>query len=348
MRAAIERWVQHVWSGTGLTSTLLLPLSWITACVAASRTRRARRYPEHCYRAPVPVIVVGNILVGGTGKTPVVIALAQALRELGWTPGVISRGYGTRIGREAHVSADGASAQALGDEPALIAHQTDAPIAVHPLRARAMAALLARAPEVDVIISDDGLQHLAMARDLEIIVQDERGIGNGRLLPAGPLREPAHRLAQADWVITTLSAGSIDTPAASCGLTVYLWPTHVRQLTTGQRLDWESWRTRHTQSPYSAVAAIGQPERFFAMLRAAGIPLAQVKALPDHYTFRDDPFVDLPDAPILITAKDAIKCEHLSDTRLWVVDAEPTFSDPEWFSQVDARLRTISRTLRPH
>lgn len=299
-----------------------------------------RRRPESTYRAPVPVIVVGNILVGGTGKTPIVIALVQALQARGWTPGVISRGYGVRIGSVARLSTDGATAQALGDEPALIAHQTNAPVAVHPQRARAMTALLAQVPGVDVIVSDDGLQHLAMARDLEIIVQDERGTGNGRLLPAGPLREPARRLASADWVVTTLTAGSVN-PPSSCALTVLLQPTGVRQLTSGQSLTWKDWQARHAHEPCSAVAAIGQPERFFTMLRAAGISLTQVKALPDHDAYRSNPFTDLPEAPILITAKDAIKCEGRDDPRLWVVYVEPIFSDPLWFEQIDARLRSL-------
>lgn len=340
MRIAIERWVQRVWRGTGLISTLLLPLSWITAGVVAYRGWRARHKPETAYRAPVPLIVVGNILVGGTGKTPIVIALVQALRARGWTPGVVSRGYGVQIGTQAHLSADGIEAQSLGDEPALIARQTHAPVAVHPQRALAITALLAQAPDVDVIISDDGLQHLAMARDLEIIVQDERGTGNGRLLPAGPLREPAHRLAQADWVVTTMAADAVN-PSAAHGLTVHLRPTHVRQLKTDEQVNWADWQAQHAHEPCSAVAAIGQPERFFAMLRAAGISLVQVKALPDHDAYRDNPFANLPDAPILITAKDAIKCEGLNDPRLWVVYAEPIFSDPLWFEQVNARLRNL-------
>lgn len=344
MRAIIERWAQRIWCGTGLISTLLLPLSWITAGVVAYRAWHAHRYPERVYRAPVPIIVVGNILVGGTGKTPIVMALVGALRARGWTPGVISRGYGVRIDSQAHLSTDDPSVQTLGDEPALIARDTGAPVAVHPLRARAITALLIRSPGVDVIISDDGLQHLAMARDLEIIVQDERGTGNNRLLPAGPLREPAQRLARADWVITTLSAGSNDR-SSPLGLTVQLRPTHAEQLATGDTLDWASWQARYAQSPCSAVAAIGQPERFFAMLRATGVSLAQAKSLPDHDAFRDKPFAELPDAPVLITAKDAIKCEDLGDTRLWAVHVEPVFSDPCWFEQINTRLKAIRRTL---
>lgn len=341
MRASVERWAQRVWSGRGLASTLLLPLSWITAGVVAHRRRRAHRHPECAFRAPVPVIVVGNIVVGGTGKTPIVIALVHALRQVGWTPGVVSRGYGAHIGPRAHLSIDDSSARALGDEPALIARETDAPVAVHPQRARALAALLERVPEIDVIVSDDGLQHLAMARDLEIIVQDERGVGNGRLLPAGPLREPAQRLADADWLVTTLSAATGGGSAPAHGLTATMHPTHVLRLAQGQRLAWNDWQAQHGRLRCSAVAAIGRPERFFAMLRAAGVVLGQLRSLPDHDAFEDDPFADLPDAPILITAKDAIKCEHLHDMRLWVVHAEPVFSDSGWFTQIDARLRRL-------
>ncbi|MBV6271749.1 tetraacyldisaccharide 4'-kinase [Alcaligenaceae bacterium CGII-47] len=347
MRAAIERWAQHVWSGTGLTSTVLLPISWIIRAVSTYRARCVRRYPERAYHAPVPVVVVGNIMVGGTGKTPIVIALVEALRACGWTPGVVSRGYGARPTSQVQLSMDDASVQTLGDEPALIARQTAAPVAVHPQRVRAIRTLLTRCPNVDVIISDDGLQHLAMARDLEIIVQDERGTGNGRLLPAGPLREPACRLNRADWVITTLSAGSICASTTS-GLTVQLRPTHVEHLATGENLDWEHWQARYTQFPCSALAAIGQPERFFTMLRASGINLAQTRALPDHDAFQDNPFADLPDAPVLITAKDGIKCKDLGDPRVWVVHVEPVFSDPLWIQQVDMRLKAIRHTLYKH
>jgi tetraacyldisaccharide 4'-kinase len=312
--------------------------------VSAFRSRRARLHPERAYRARVPVVVVGNSLVGGTGKSPIVIALVQALKARGWTPGVISRGYGANLGARARLSIDGADARTLGDEPALIARQTDAPVAVHPQRARAIATLLERLPAVDVIISDDGLQHLGMARDLEIIVQDERGVGNGRLLPAGPLREPAYRLDRADWVITTLPA-SVRPPDAAHGLTVTLRPTHVVQLASATRQEWAAWRTRHAQAPCSALAAIGRPERFFSMLRASGITLGHTRALPDHDAFAGDPFGGLPEQPILITPKDAIKCEGRDDERLWVVHADPVFSDPEWFEQIDTRLRKIRSAL---
>lgn len=339
MRAGIERWLQRVWSRKGLASTLLLPFSWITRRIIAQRASAARRHPERAYRAPVPIIVVGNILVGGTGKTPIVIALVQALRERGWRPGVVSRGYGVNMGEHARVSDEQPDAHMLGDEPALIAQSTGARVAVHPQRAQAIRALLQNAPEVTLIISDDGLQHTAMARDLEIVVQDDRGTGNGRLLPAGPLRDFPERIEQADWVVTTLAPGQPGPADSPRALSVRHQPVEAQHVATGERLAWDDWRARFGTTPCSAVAAIGQPARFFSMLQAAGITLTHTRALPDHDDFAVAPFHDLPDAPILITAKDAIKCERLGDTRLWAVLIEPAFSNPHWFDQIDQRLR---------
>lgn len=339
MRAGIERWLQGVWAGTGLVSTLLLPFSWITGRIIARRAAALRRHPERAWRAPVPVIVVGNILVGGTGKTPIVIALAQAMQARGWQPGVVSRGYGVNVGEQARVSDEQPDASKLGDEPALIAQATGMPVAVHPQRARAIRALLHHAPEVDLIVSDDGLQHAAMARDLEIIVQDGRGTGNGRLLPAGPLRDFPERIGQVDWVVTTLAPNQPEAAHTPRELSVRHQPVRMQHLATGEHLAWADWRTRYGGTTCSAVAAIGQPDRFFAMLEAAGIDLAHTRALPDHDDFKGSPFRDLPQAPILITAKDAVKCGNLDDTRLWAVLIEPVFSDPAWFDQVDRRLR---------
>ncbi len=187
MSRRLEDLMLAIWSRRGVPSTLLLPLSWLYGRLSARRLRAGART---AWKAPVPVVVVGNILVGGTGKTPVTIAVCQALQARGWHPGIVSRGYGVTVGPEPRLSDAGGDAPRLGDEPALIHTATGAPVAVHPRRARAAATLLAAHPEVDVLIADDGLQHTALARDLELIVQDGRGVGNGRLLPAGPLREP--------------------------------------------------------------------------------------------------------------------------------------------------------------
>lgn len=339
MRQRFETWLQGHWRRRDWLSQLLLPVSWLVASVLAWRTGRARRLAPPL--APVPVVVIGNILVGGTGKTPVVLALCRALAARGWHPGVVSRGYGARIGPTAHLSHDGIDARRLGDEPALIARETGVPVAVHPKRPHAISALLAAHPQVDVILSDDGLQHHGMRRDLEIIVQDTRGTGNGRLLPAGPLREPATRLAQADWLIHH------GTPPPAGAIGMVLRPVRVENPASGRILGWDDWLREHAHTPCSAAAAIGQPARFFDMLRAAGVPLGKVLPLPDHHDFQDRPLRNLPPGPILVTAKDAMKCAAQDDPRIWVVHVEAVFSRPDWIDALDLRLRQI-REQRCH
>ncbi len=335
-----------IWSRRGVPSTLLLPLSWLYGRLSARRLRAGAR---NAWKAPVPVVVVGNILVGGTGKTPVTIAVCQALRARGWRPGIVSRGYGAAIGPEPRLSDGGGDAARLGDEPALIHAATGAPVAVHPRRALAAAALLAAHPDTDVLIADDGLQHTALARDLEIIVQDGRGVGNGRLLPAGPLREPPGRLARADWLVTHLAAdepmppatpaSSVDAERAPRTVVMRLRPEGATHLASGRDLPWDAWRAELGAAPCSAAAGIGRPERFFAMLRAAGVVLSHTLRVPDHQAIPADALRDLPPGPILITPKDAVKCAAPHDPRLWAVRAAPAFSDPGWLDDLDRALR---------
>ncbi|MEO6698760.1 MAG: tetraacyldisaccharide 4'-kinase, partial [Paraperlucidibaca sp.] len=180
---------------------LLLPLSWLFSWLAARRRRAYASGKKLVWRAPVPVIVVGNISVGGTGKTPLTQALVAQLRANGWQPGIISRGYGGRCAYPCLVSAHATAAE-VGDEPLLLANACAVPVVVDPVRSRGVAHLLARHPECNVIISDDGLQHYALARDIEIAVIDgKRGLGSGWALPAGPLREPLSRLDEVDFVV---------------------------------------------------------------------------------------------------------------------------------------------------
>jgi len=340
---SLTRRVHAMWQRKGLGSALLMPLAWLTGAVVACRMRRHR---AHCPDAtPLPVVVVGNVVVGGTGKTPVVIALARALRDKGWRPGIVSRGYGAAAGREPRTGRGELDPALFGDEPALIARETMAPVAVHPRRLLALQALRKAFPEIDVVLSDDGLQHLALPRDLEIVVQDARGVGNGRLLPAGPLREPAARLHEVDVIVTHLAPGQ-PAPAPAAGriehVDMRLQPVAAVHLSSGQRLEWAQWLARHAGRPMAAVAAIGQPDRFFAMLRACGAEPGAAVALPDHYDYRCSPFTGLDQEVILVTPKDAVKCARLDDARVWSVQAEPVFSDAGWLDRLEARLRGLA------
>lgn len=344
--------LQKAWQHKGLLSTLLWPLSVLAGVIIEGKHKRYLNHPGRIYRSALPVVVVGNIYVGGTGKTPVVIALTQALQALGWTPGVISRGYGADIGTQPRTGLGQVKAAHFGDEPALITAATQAPIAVHPDRPLALRALQAAYPHVNVIISDDGLQHLALGRDIEIIVQDARGTGNGRLLPAGPLREPARRLLDVDTVITNLAPGesapaTLRTQASQVSMT--LRPTHVEHLQTGQVLDWTDWLAQFGDTSVSALAAIGRPERFFTMLKQSGVQLASSHALPDHDAYLgSSPFCEIKSSQILITAKDAVKCRRFQDQRLWIVHATPVFSDPAWTRRISDTLRRIARPAPRH
>lgn len=341
MNRAAEDFLLGVWSHRGPLSTALLPLSWVYGAIAE---RRMRAQARTAWRAPVPVIVIGNILVGGTGKTPVAESICKALRDNGWHPGLVSRGYGTRIGATPHLSDEDSSARHLGDEPALLHQSTQVPVAVHPRRVLAAQALLAAHPETDVLIADDGLQHRALARDLEIIVRDARGTGNGRLLPAGPLRELPERLEQADWLITnqgTAPPSGERTNSAQRTVAMRLQPHTVTHLSTGTRLSWNEWLGQPAHRVCGAAAGIGQPERFFTMLRTAGLDLSHTLRLPDHGHLTAGQFLGWPDAPILITPKDAVKCVPPHDPRLWVVQAETVFDDPAWLGALQATLRRL-------
>lgn len=332
---------QRHWQRNGWLARLLQPFAALTGWHVERRRAQYRAGRRAVYRAPVPVVVIGNIYVGGTGKTPVAIATVEALRASGWTPGVVSRGYGARVGPQPRVGQGELAPSDFGDEPALIARITGAPVAVHPRRALAVQALLARHPEVDVIVSDDGLQHLALARDIEIVVQDERGVGNGRLLPAGPLREPASRLESVDVIITNRAPGT--PPAHHAGgprrADMWLQPGDARHLSSDARRPLADFADAALFPSVAAAAGIGNPQRYFATLRAAGLRPDPCLALPDHYDYRRSPFESVSAGAILITSKDAIKCRGLNDPRLWEVPVEAHFSDPGLFRWLAARLR---------
>lgn len=315
---SLETTFTRAWQRRGALACALWPVSLLFRALSALRAALFRSGLKSSTRLPVPVVVVGNIFIGGTGKTPLTIWLADVLRQAGYTPGVISRGFG-RSGEAPRAVSARSSVQEAGDEPLLIALRTGCPVFVGRVRADAGRALLAAHPEVDIIISDDGLQHYALQRDVEIILFDGRGAGNGWLLPAGPLREPVSRRRD----FTIINAPEI-TPALRAAVggepfRMQLGGAMAEPLNApGQGVALAALAGRRIV----AAAGIGNPGRFFGMLRAAGLTIGEL-ALPDHHDFLDLPFAQVDADIILITEKDAVKCRQIEqlrdDPRLWVV-----------------------------
>ncbi|WP_034296850.1 tetraacyldisaccharide 4'-kinase [Herbaspirillum sp. RV1423] len=305
----------RAWTRRGWLACLLWPLSLLFGFVALLRRSLYRLGVKQAIRVAAPVVVVGNIFVGGTGKTPLAIWLVDALRQAGYTPGVISRGYGSAQAEARPVTAE-SRAQDVGDEPLLIAERAGCPVMVGRGRVAAAQALLAAHPEVDVIVSDDGLQHYALARDVEIVLSDARGNGNGWLLPAGPLREPVSR--RRDFTVCNVGSGDTVVPAGAFAMRLAADRVELLQ----DRSCTQPLASLSAANGIAAVAGIGNPERFFATLAQAGLNF-EALALPDHYDFAHNPFAGLPAAVILITEKDAVKCRAIeaikNDPRIWVV-----------------------------
>lgn len=301
---------------------LLLPLSWLFGGAVRYRRRAFKIGRKPVWRAPVPVIVVGNVTVGGTGKTPLTKALVEKLQAAGWTPGIVSRGYGG-ITEYPHIVTAEASPAEVGDEPVFLARRTGVPVVVDPNRPSAVQHLLRNFPEVNVIVSDDGLQHYALGRDIEIVMIDgQRGLGSGWLLPAGPLREPASRIAEADFVVLNgpwLAGGEMPIGAA----TMVLEPGKLQPVNP---LDKD--RPLPTLGPVHAVAGIGHPPRFFEMLASMGYG-PEPHAFPDHHAYQANDLRFTPSLPIIMTEKDAVKCARFAPTDSWYVPVEANL--PDWF-----------------
>lgn len=267
-------------------------------------------------RLPVPVVVVGNITVGGSGKTPLTVWIVELLRGAGYRPGVVSRGYGgTAKSWPQRVTADSDPAL-MGDEPVLIARRTGCPMAVAPRRAEAAALLLAEG--CDVILADDGLQHYALERDVEIAVVDgARRHGNGACLPAGPLREPVSRLESVDLVVCNGDAALRQASGQAPGeFAMALQGDTALNMADGRRR-----LLAEFSGPVHALAGIGNPRRFFEHLRRAGLELDE-RSLPDHHVFREADLEFGDGRPVLMTEKDAVKCAALADIRHWYVPVQ--------------------------
>ena len=339
MASSLESTLTRAWLRRGPLAIALLPVALLFGALAAVRRRLFQSGVKKSARLPVPVIVVGNIFIGGTGKTPLTIWLAEALRAAGMRPGIISRGHGGDAGKDGAPRAvtPGSNPRVVGDEPLLIAQRTGCPVVIGRERAEAGRALLAMHPDVDVLITDDGLQHYALARDIEIILFDGRGVGNGWLLPAGPLREPPSRRRDFTVVNVPEITPALARAVGGAPYRMLLSGQYAEPLNGGERVPLAELRAKRIV----AAAGIGNPGSFFTMLRAAGLAPAEL-ALPDHHDFLDDPVTALDAEIILITEKDAVKCrkiEHLKDDpRLWVVPVTAQL-DPALAEQIVEKCR---------
>lgn len=300
---------QHFQTRT-LLSNLLSPIGALFCAVATLRRAAYRCGLRRVQRVGAPVIVVGNLTVGGTGKTPLVIWLCEQLRAWGFHPGVVARGYGGNSRDWPRAVSPQSDAREVGDEPVVIAAATGCPVSVGPDRVLATRALL-EGGSVNVIVSDDGLQHYRLARDIEICVVDgARRFGNGRCLPAGPLREPLSRLKSVDLIV-------INGKSQTNELHMQVSATALRNLATGAQ---SSLAELPRDKPVHAIAGIGNPARFFDLLRKEGLTIIQ-HPFPDHHVFHatDLDFGDKP-VPILMTAKDAVKCRAFAQPWHWALD----------------------------
>jgi tetraacyldisaccharide 4'-kinase len=324
-----------------------LPLAWQFGAVAALRRLAFRFGLKRSTRLDVPVVVLGNLIVGGAGKTPLTIWLANALRAAGWQPGIVSRGYGGSVSKAGQVMAVDAQSLAAecGDEPLLIAKATGCPVFIGANRVAAAQALRRAHPSCNVILCDDGLQHYALQRDIEIAVFDARGIGNGVLFPAGPLREPLRRLRRVQAVVLNgveAVAGLREPHPHTFNMylqTVECYPV----LQPVRRIAVDNWSAEFAGRPVVAAAGIAHPMRFFGHLAGLGV-VAQPMPFPDHHAYRLADFANLPKgAVVLMTEKDTVKCISLGldqlDATFYAVPVDPQV-DPALLALVQSLLRT--------
>ncbi|KUI99796.1 tetraacyldisaccharide 4'-kinase [Vibrio sp. MEBiC08052] len=323
-------WFKNHFAGR-LLAPILWPLSLLYRWISEARRKSYQQGHKQTYRAPVPIIVVGNITAGGNGKTPVVVWLVEALQQMGMTPGVISRGYGGKAPQYPLLLTQETPVHHCGDEPKLIHQRTGAPVAVAPHRADAVQALLTQG--VNVVVADDGLQHYALARDIEIVVVDgQRRFGNQRFIPYGPLRESLHRLTSVDFVIN--NGGS---PEGN-EIPMTLVPQQAVHLCSGIRRDVEQL------GKLTAIAGIGNPSRFFQTLLQLGASLVATRGFADHYQYsaRDIEGIAEEAEHVIMTEKDAVKCLPFAQDNWWYLPVSAAFRP------VDAQkiLRSIEEVIK--
>ncbi len=351
--------ILRTWAGRGPLACLLWPVSALMGGIVRLRRLAYSRGWLVSHRLPVPVVVIGNRIVGGAGKTPTTIAILEHLRAAGWRPGVLTRGYKARRTDNTPLLLDaqtaaGLDATATGDEPLLIWRRTGVPLMIGPDRVADGRALLSAHPEIDILVCDDGLQHLRLRRDIEVVVFDERGVGNGWLMPAGPLREPWQTQPALPLVAPPLVLYNADRPT-----TPLSGQRAQRQL--GLPVALAAW-WHHQNGPclsptaagvaVAAMAGIAQPERFFDALRKLGF---QVQPIPlaDHAHFDSLPWPDSVQ-DLVVTEKDAVKLDPLRvardrpGTRIWVAGLDFHPEPPFWRALDEALSRLPARPASPH
>lgn len=343
MVARLEQFLNRQWYQGGLLSTALRPLGALYC--AASHLRHQFYTHGRRQRALLPSLVVGNLTAGGSGKTPLVLALARHLEAKGWRPALVSRGYRARPpGYPYLVQTDDDSARA-GDEPLLLSHRSRLPVVIGPDRLQDIAWLAARRM-ADIAVLDDGFQHLSLLPDLSLLVVDgERGFGVGRCLPAGPLREPLTALHRAHALISN-GVWTGDSSVSKAGLPLFEMQMQAQLLVSIEdseiRKDLASLQGQRVH----AISGIGNPERFFRQLETLGA-IVERHPFPDHHAFEEDDFRNLHAAPIVMTEKDAVKCAGLNLANAWALRIEAVLDSPFW-CWFDERLDSIRRIHDGH
>lgn len=333
MKKALEHWLNVVWYESHFAAALLVPLSFIFQTII-----RFRRFLYHIgvfktQTLPVPVIVVGNISVGGTGKTPLIIWLVRFLKQAGFKPGVISRGYGGSA-REWPQWVDAESdPKIIGDEALMLARQCLCPLAVGPVRVES-AQLIIENRDCDIILSDDGLQHYALGRDIEIAVIDGvRRFGNGYCLPAGPLREPISRLQQVDLIICN------DGDALENEYSMRVVGNIAKNLVNCEQRKLQDFKDQYCH----ALAGIGNPDRFFNLLKRAGLKCRE-HVFPDHFFYQQKDINFIDDLPVLMTEKDAVKCIPFACEKHWYVPIQ-SILQPDFSRHLLQLLKKTRKTV---
>jgi tetraacyldisaccharide 4'-kinase len=327
-------WYEKLWYGNSRWTLALLPFSYLFQLLMTVRKLLYSMGFFHQHRIAVPVVVVGNITVGGTGKTPLVIALAKWLQEQGERPGIVSRGYRGRSKDYPRLVSPTSKTAEVGDEPVIIARHTGCPVMVDPNRVRAAKTLLAQS-DCTIIISDDGLQHFRLARDIEILLVDgQRGFGNGYCLPAGPLRESASRAQNVDFIVS-------NGPGFSSEYSMSFQYSDITNI-LDPAIKLEQWQ--NTQ-PVFAITGIGNPQRFYNELQQQGFKIVK-HAFHDHHQFNPTDFAFTDTAPVIMTEKDAVKCRDFAQHNWWYLPISAELPAQFW-SAFAQRLQAIKATAKP-